>query len=70
MEKIRKAGLDRYIGNNVLVEAKYVIKSLIGYGATSAVYKAEQIEKPVGPPQVTDSNKICFTPPEADEEDD
>ena len=69
MEKIRKAGLDRYIGNNVVVEAKYAIKSLIGYGATSAVYKAEQIEKPTGSPQAADSDKICFTPPETEEDD-
>ena len=63
MDKIKKAGLDKYITESVLVEAKYVIKSLIGYGATSAVYKAEYIEKSTATTQVKDNDKICFTPP-------
>jgi len=41
MEKIREAGLEKYIGDKVEVEDKYTIRKILGYGATSVVYKAD-----------------------------
>ena len=44
MQKIKSAGLENYIGQSVVVEDKYCLQSVIGYGATSAVYRAETYE--------------------------
>ena len=40
MERIKEANLEKYIGESVEVESKYSIKHIVGYGATSVVYKA------------------------------
>ena len=40
MQKIREAGLEKEIDDSIEVEANYKIKKIVGYGATSVVYKA------------------------------
>ena len=40
MEKIKEANLEKYIGEKIEVESKYNIKNILGYGATSVVYRA------------------------------
>ena len=54
MDKIREAGLDKYIGDKVEVESKYNIKKILGYGATSVVYLAD-----FTPAQYPKKVKIC-----------
>lgn len=49
MQKIREAGLEKEIDDSIEVEANYKIKKIVGYGATSVVYKAYHIkESPEG----------------------
>ena len=40
MQKIKEAGLENEIDDSIEVEANYKIKKIVGYGATSVVYKA------------------------------
>ena len=42
MQKIKNAGLDCEIDDVIEVEKKYRIQKIVGYGATSVVYKAHQ----------------------------
>ena len=44
MQKIKEAGLEKEIDDTVVVEANYKIKKIVGYGATSTVYKAHMYE--------------------------
>lgn len=44
MQKIREAGLEKEIGDSIEVEANYKIKKIVGYGATSVVYKAYHVK--------------------------
>ena len=46
MQKIREAGLEKEIDDSIEVEANYKIKKIVGYGATSVVYKAYHIKNP------------------------
>ena len=43
MQKIKEAGLENEIDDSIEVEANYKIKKIVGYGATSVVYKAYQV---------------------------
>jgi hypothetical protein len=40
MQKIKEAGLENEIDDCIEVENNYKIKKIVGYGATSVVYKA------------------------------
>jgi hypothetical protein len=40
MEMIKRAGLEDKIESSIEVEENYQIKKVVGYGATSTVYKA------------------------------
>ena len=42
MQKIKEAGLENEIDDCIEVETTYKIKKIVGYGATSVVYKAYQ----------------------------
>lgn len=42
MQKIKEAGLENEIDDSIEVESLYKIKKIVGYGATSVVYKAYQ----------------------------
>lgn len=42
MQKIKEAGLEKEIDDSIEVETDYKIKKIVGYGATSVVYKAYQ----------------------------
>jgi len=42
MQKIKEAGLENEIDDSIEVEQTYKIKKIVGYGATSVVYKAYQ----------------------------
>ena len=42
MQKIKEAGLENEIDDSIEVETNYKIKKIVGYGATSVVYKAYQ----------------------------
>ena len=44
MQKIREAGLEKEIDDSIEVEANYKIKKIVGYGATSTVYKAHMYD--------------------------
>tara|TARA_B100000780_G_C20847259_1_gene336708 strand:+ start:169 stop:504 length:336 start_codon:yes stop_codon:yes gene_type:complete len=44
MQKIREAGLENEIDDCIEVEATYKIKKIVGYGATSVVYKAYNVK--------------------------
>ena len=44
MQKIKDAGLEKEIDDCVEVEANYKIKKIVGYGATSTVYKAHMYD--------------------------
>ena len=44
MQKIREAGLEKEIDDSIEVEANYKIKKIVGYGATSVVYKAYHVK--------------------------
>ena len=64
MDKIREIGLEKYIGDKVEVEDKYTIKKILGYGATSVVYKADFA--PVSfPKQVKGGNEQLTLSPKA-----
>ena len=41
MKKIKEAGLENEIEDSIEVEANYKITKIVGYGATSTVYKAK-----------------------------
>ena len=41
MQTLRSSGLDSKIDNYIDVESNYEIQKIIGYGATSVVYKAQ-----------------------------
>ena len=41
MRKIKQAGLENEIEDSIEVEANYKITKIVGYGATSTVYKAK-----------------------------
>ena len=45
MQKIKEAGLENEIEDSIEVEANYKIKKIVGYGATSTVYKAYMYNK-------------------------
>lgn len=45
MQKIKEAGLENEIEDSIEVEANYKIKKIVGYGATSTVYKAHMYDK-------------------------
>ena len=45
MQKIKEAGLENEIEDTIEVEANYKIKKIVGYGATSTVYKAHMYDK-------------------------
>lgn len=45
MQKIKEAGLENEIEDSIEVEANYKIKKIVGYGATSTVYKAHMFNK-------------------------
>ena len=47
MQKIKDAGLENEIDDCIEVETCYKIKKIVGYGATSVVYKAYQALTPV-----------------------
>lgn len=48
MQKIREAGLEKEIDDSIEVEASYKIKKIVGYGATSVVYKAYHVKEQDG----------------------
>ena len=45
MQKIKEAGLENEIEDSIEVEANYKIKKIVGYGATSTVYKAHMYDR-------------------------
>jgi len=46
MQKIKEAGLEKEIEDSITVESAYKIKKIVGYGATSTVYKAYKYDNP------------------------
>lgn len=40
LKYIKEAGLEKEIGSSIVTEKNYKIKKIVGYGATSVVYKA------------------------------
>ena len=40
LKYIKEAGLENEIGANIVTERNYKIRKIVGYGATSVVYKA------------------------------
>lgn len=46
LKKIKDAGLENEIDDSIEVEANYKITKIVGYGATSTVYKAKMYNNP------------------------
>lgn len=58
MQKIKDAGLEKEIDDCVEVEANYKIKKIVGYGATSTVYKAHMYEHSTDAMSATDTDVV------------
>ena len=44
-QKIKEAGLENEIDDSVEVEANYKLRKIVGYGATSTVFKAHKYDR-------------------------